>query len=251
MSTTATADLETGKVTLRITGTERITSITRADDNGTRPVRLAAGVLPSAGNLTVIDHEPALSGNIQYRVTRATGLEADWVSLAVPGRPQPPRFILPANPLYSVAVETVTDYSAGRVSSSTIHEIIGRPDPVMALGQLRPRTGRLEVFTRTYQEARDLESLFERGQVAMYRQAENPGQDMYLVGTELNTSPTDEALAWLTTITYQELPFPAGPVLSRPDWTFDALAAEYATFEDVAVKFANFNQLTIGEESKQ
>lgn len=251
MTTTATADLETGKITLRITGAGKVTSITRADDNGTRPVRLAAGALPTAGAVTVVDHEPALSGMIQYRVTRDNGLESAWATLARPGLALYPRFILPANPMYAVTVETVTDYSAGRTSSATTHEIIGRPDPVMSLGQLRPRTGTLEVFTRTYQEARNLESLFERGQVALYRQAENPGQDMYLVGTQLATKPAEDAVAWLTTITYQELLFPVGPILTRPDWTFEALAAEYPSFEDVAVKFASFHQLTIGEESSQ
>lgn len=251
MTTTAIADLETGKVTIRITGTGTVTSITRADDNGTRPVRLAAGQLPAAGALTVTDHEPALSGLIQYRVTRSTGLESAWSTLARPGLALYPRFILPANPLYSVEVETVTDYSAGRTSSATTHEIIGRPDPVLSLGQLRPRSGSLEVFTRTYQEARNVEALFERGQVAMYRQAENPGQDMYLVGTGLDTKPAEDAVAWLTTISYQEILFPSGPILTRPNWTFDALAAEYPSFEDVAQKFANFHQLTIGEESNQ
>lgn len=251
MTTTAVADLANATVTLRITA-GKVAAITRADDNGTRPVRLPAGTLPATGPLVVTDYEPALSGHIQYRVTMADTLaqESAWVTLARPGMLLAPRFILPANPLYSVAVETVTDYSAGRTSSSTTHEIIGRPDPIMSLGQLRPRTGKLEVFTRTYQEARNLEALFERGQVALYRQAENPGQDMYLVVQDLDTKPADETVAWLTGISYQELSWPSGPVLSRPDWTFEALAREFATFEALPETFANFNQLTVNERGK-
>lgn len=246
VSVTATADLDTARVVLALTGAGQVLSVTRADDNGTRDVRLALGQLPAAAPLTITDHEPALSGQIQYRIKTSDGELSAWVTLARPGLPVSPRFTLPSNPLYSVAVETVTDYGATRTTSATVHEIIGRPDPILALGLMRPRSGNLEVFSKTYQNARDVEALFERGQVALYRQAENPGADMYLVGLEVSTQQT-EYVAWLTTIRYQEVAPPAAPVLTRPDWTFDALAAEYETFEDVTKAYASFNQLTIGE----
>lgn len=243
---TAVADLATGRVDLAITGTAQVLAITRADDNGTRLVRLRENALPAAAPLTVTDYEPALSGQIQYRVKTQDGELTAWVTLARPGLPLAPRFVLPHNPLYAVAVETVTDYSAARTTSATVHEIIGRPDPILALGLMRPRNGSLEVFSRTYQDARNLEALFERGQVAMYRQAENPGADMYLVSLGLETRQ-EEQVAWLTTINYQEVMAPAGHVLTREDWTFDALAESLDTFEDAALAYANFNQLTVGE----
>ena len=192
------------------------------------------------------DYEPALSGQIQYRVKTQDGELSAWVTLARPGLPLAPRFVLPQNPLYALAVETVTDYSAARTTSATVHEIIGRPDPVLALGLMRPRNGRLEVFSKTYQAARALESLFERGQVAMYRQAENPGADMYLVALDVETRQ-EEHVAWMTTVNYQEIAAPAGYILTREDWTFDALAEAYGTFDDAAQDYANFNQLTVGE----
>lgn len=242
----AVSDVENGRVTLTITPPGQVLGIVRADDNGTRPVRLPAGTLPAAAPLTVTDFEPALSGQVQYRVKTSLEELTAWTTLARPGLPMAPRFILPHNPLYAVVVETVTDYSAARTTSATVHEIIGRPDPILALGLMRPRAGRLEVFSRTYQDARDLESLFERGQVAMYRQPENPGADMYLVALDLETRQ-EEQVAWITTINYQEVNAPAGDVLTRMDWTFDALAEAHDTFEDVTRAYANFNQLTISE----
>ncbi|MDQ5821195.1 MAG: hypothetical protein M3540_07135, partial [Actinomycetota bacterium] len=85
MTTTITTTVarSAGRVRLEITNTATITSIIRADINGTRPVRTVAGYLPrTAGtNAVIYDYEPALSGDITYRVTTSEGTVEAWTTL--------------------------------------------------------------------------------------------------------------------------------------------------------------------------
>lgn len=248
MSLTVTIDLarSNGSVRLNIDSTAAVTSVVRADANGTRPVRTRAGLLPRTGVFAVYDFEPSISGALNYRVTSSEGTVEVWTSLAT-GDGMNPIFTLPSVPEYFVSVELVTDYSAARESRSTIHEVIGRDDPMIALGNLRTRRGTLEIWSAEYQQARNLETLVERGQIAQYRQSEHPGMDMYLAVTSLDTAPDEDK--WKTSLGYAEVNWPLGDVISDPAWTFTALAAGHPSFTAVAQEYDNFHQLTIGEES--
>ena len=108
----ASANTVPGAAVLTITSTSPLTSLTRSDRNGTRPVRLTAGALPFTGSREFRDHEPCLAGPVQYRASTADGMAEAWTNLGGQG----PRFTLPATPLLTVGVDTVFDYNAGRSS---------------------------------------------------------------------------------------------------------------------------------------
>lgn len=243
---TATPDNERGTIALELALTAPVTGLIRADANGTRPVRTSAGTFPTAssGTLSLVDHEAALTGAVQYRVQDAAPEStAVWTRLAG-GRP---RFILPSVPVYAVIADIVTEYTASRTSRSTVHEVINRQDPLIALGRLRTRRGTLAIITDTHRQAQALEEMFERGQVTMYRQAENPGMDMYLVASAVDVAPVPEAKAWRTMVTYIEVIHPLGDLLTRPDWTFQELAATGWSFDQVAQDYRSFVDLALGE----
>jgi len=238
---TATPDTDAGTITLTIAHTAPVTSLYRADANGTRPVRLPAGVLPTAatGTLTVVDHEAAMTGYIEYRTN-------DAMTAATLAGAALPRFVLPFTPVYAVKVETVTNYAGARTSTSTAHEIIGRPDPVLNLGRLRPRVGSLEIIARTYADYRDVEAVFERGAIVLYRQTEHQGMDMYFHATGI--APAPDGGRWRVRLDYQEVTFPDGNLQTPAGWTFDALKAAGGTFNDVAQDYRNFTDLALKEK---
>lgn len=241
---TLTPDARTGSVVLKIDNATGVTAIVRADVNGTRPVRLERGTLPAKTALTVTDWEPALSGLIQYRLVGLPLEASAWTAL--PGA-ELPRFVLPSIPQFSVVVQTVTGYNAARDSRSIFHKVIDRAAPLVAEGQLEPRTGTLTCLFESYAEAKDLEDLLERGQTVMYRQQEHPGLDMYFHATRTAVDVDTDTDTWTLAVDYVEVAFPAGNVLSAAAWTFEALAAKYSTFEAVNEAYGSFHDLTIGE----
>ena len=247
MSTlTATPDPETGTIALTVDDAANYAGIIRADNNGTRPVRARADQLPAAaGARTITDYEPALAGLIQYTllevVPSPTPPAPVWAQFPAA---MAPRFILPSVPQFAVTAELVHGYSAARKSRSTFHEIIGRNDAIVAEGRLTPRTGTLDVWLGEYIGARNLESLLERGQAAMYRQAEHAGMDMYfhVTGTDLTPDEGD----WKLSVGYQEIDFPSGNVMTAAGWTFDKLKLRQS-FYTVARDYRTFNDLAIGQ----
>lgn len=241
---TATPDKTNGAIALHIVPSGTVRSIIRADANGTRPVRLAPGTLPFNTETAVVDYEPSLSGSVQYRVDDGGDGASAWATL---DGVELPRFILPHLPAFQVIVQTVTAHSAGRDSRSTIHEVIGRDDPLVILGRLRSRRGTLEILAQNYRHAQDLEAIFQRGQVVMYRQPENPGLDMYLVGVRIASVPVADV--WLTTVEYVEVSFPPGDIATGAKWTFDELAKTGGSFDNVAADYRTYWDLAVNERA--
>lgn len=242
MSTvTAVPDARTASVDLTISSAAGLTGIIRADINGTRRVRLREDQLPATGMLTVTDWEPALTGLIQYRLEGQAG--DAWTTVGA----DLPRFHIPSIPQYSQAVETVHQYSSSRETRSIFHEVINRNDSMVAEGRMTPRSGDLAIFFDTYQGARDLEDLLERGKVVHYRQSEHPGMDMYFHATSLRIDP-DEDSTWKLAVGYKEVDFPDGYVLSTAGWTFAGLRDSSDSFEAVAQEYGSFVDVAIGEQ---
>ena len=237
---TAVPDLAAGTVTLTLVKTADVATLIRADVNGTRPVRTRAGTFPSAGagTLTITDHEAALTGLVVYR---AAGLEA-WTSFA-PGLL--PRITLPFNPELTVPLDTVTVFNGSRPQSATVHEIIGREDPIVVSAGMKSRRGSLEVIFDDYRQAADVENMLKLGKTAMYRQSENPGQDFYFHPLTVEIEPDETC--WKLSVGYVALRAPAGDRAAY-GWTFAALAAlPGATFASVATGYESFQTLTIGD----
>lgn len=241
---TAKPNTAAASVNLSINDISGVTAIHRADVNGTRPVRLRPGALGGTGARTFTDYEPALT-RVLYRVLHAKAPAEAWADLSAVSSP---RFILPAIPQFSVAVESITGYSAERKSTARFHEVINRSSPLVAEGRMGTRAGSLSAMFRTYAEAADLENMLKRGQTAMLRQADQPGLDMYFNSSRVSVKADPDAKLWEVAVSFTELAFPAGNVLSRADWSFDALARTVPSFDAVATRYESFNDLTIGQE---
>lgn len=238
---TATPDPANGTMKLEIVKTDTITTLTRSDVNGTRPVRTTAGTLPSAGagTIGITDHEPALTGDIVYTLDGA-GVRTRF---APGGRP---RFTLPFHPEITLAVDAVMTFTASREPAGTEHEIIGRPDPIIITAPMRSRRGSLEVVFDEYEQALELEGLLALGKTVMYRQSENFGQDLYFNPKSVSLASEDGI--WKVTAGFTQLRPPAG-TRAAYGWTFGALAAlPGATFNSLPGDYESFDTLSIGQE---
>jgi hypothetical protein len=240
---TATPNPATGTVQISINKTAGVSTLVRADVNGTRPVRTTAGVLPSAGagSMGITDHEAAFHGPIAYRL--------DGVEIFTQFPPQmPPRFTLPFFPQLTYAVEAVTGFRVNRPQASTVHEIIGREDPIVTPGLMMSRRGSIEILFGSYDAAADVEAMFALGKTTMFRQSENLGQDCYFHPLSISPLEPDEG-DWKLTVEIVALRAPTGSRASQT-WTFEALAAmPGATMESVTEDYASFQTLAIGQEA--
>lgn len=227
----------------RVVGTGP-TTITRVDVNGARPVRLLDGQEPIAGVLTVTDYEPALTGSIRYDVTDTDGVTTSQ-TIAAPVVSNPWLHV-PVLPSVRVELDLVTDYNAERPNGTTVHEVIGREDPLPVMGPSRTRRGRARVWAPDYATARAAEDVLRQGEVVMLRQPTYPGLDMYLVPESLQVVPigaTVEGQRWALEFGYLEVAAPTGPLLGGTGWSF-ADVAKFATFADVRATYDTFADLT-------
>lgn len=241
---TAQALPESASVVLRLSDAAGVTGILRADVNGTRPVRLRKGDLPGSYGKVFTDYEASLSGPVLYRLQGSMARTEAWTEAS---QEAAPRFILPSIPQFSVPVESITSYSAERKSTVRFHEVINRSSPLVAEGRMGTRTGDLVAVFRSYAAAADLENMLKRGQTVMLRQQEQPGMDMYFNCPAVRLEANPERGIWEVRLTFTEVSFPAGYVLSGAAWSFDALAQKFPDFDAVAGSFETFHDLTIGE----
>jgi hypothetical protein len=242
---TATPDNTTGSVTLSINQTASVQSITRSNSNGVASVRISSGQLPSpsAGTTIVTDYEAAHGLNV-YTVSTAAETLSQTATLTI----DKPWLLVPIAPDYSEQTERVMNYSAGRETNSTVHTIIGRSDPLVVIGKLGSRTGTLEIWTASLEDASRLVRVFDRGEAVMLKQTV-PGMDMYFAANSLDVEPYSitgpEDTRYKLTVNYTEVSRPYGNLAGALGWTFDALASGYASFDAVTAAFATFDDLTI------
>jgi hypothetical protein len=163
-----------------------------------------------------------------------------------------PWLMVPVMPNYALQAESITRYGSSRESRSTVHAVIGRSDPLVSFGPLGTRTGTLEIWCESLKAARDLESVFTRGETVMLKQNVS-GMDMYFVGSSTGIAPYsvqgEGITRWALDISYTEIKRPLAPLAGALGWDFNALAAAYASFDVVTSKFATFDDLTIRNEN--
>jgi len=241
----AVPNIAAGTITLTMVKTTSLYEVLRTDANGTRPVRTAAGTLPSmgtTGTVTFTDHEPALAGPIMYQV----GGVVTWAQFPAG---QPARFTLPLAPTVTLAVDAarVTDYAYTRESSGTAHQVIGRPaDPIIIKGRLRSRSGKLAIGCETYRQARELEAILETGHEVLFRQPGNAGADLYFTVRSIGVQRADEW--WALDVEYLGVKAPAGDLAAAGAWDFADLAAlPGETFPSIAQGYGSFVDLALNE----
>lgn len=211
-------------------------TITRVDVNGARPVRLLEDQQPNAGVLTAVDYEPALRGSIEYRVVDGLGAIVT-ATTSLDGLVTRPWLTVPVLPQLGRQVDVLLDdYAGGREPRGRLHNVIDRVDPVPHLAPLSLRAGSWSVLVTDHATAREVEAVFDRGQIVMVRQATHDGLDAYVVPGRVSTRP--DGPRWRVTFDFAEVAPPSGPLQGGLGWDFTAVAAGWADFN--GVKFSGY-----------
>lgn len=220
-------------------------TLTRSDANGVRTVRLLDGQEIIDGTLVVDDAEASMVGAIAYQLTTASGAVSQ-VTTSLEGA-KGYRLAPAVFPQWATTLDTITGYDASRPSSTVVHELLGRTDPVIRLGPLRLRRGTMTAWCSDYGAITDALDVYRRGEIVLLRQPDYPGFDMYHVVTEAREAPYDEeGRRWRIDLTYFEVKWPSGPLLGSATWTWDDLAALCPTWDDALRLFATWNDVQIG-----
>lgn len=242
----------TASVVVDITGVpagQTVASITRTDANGTNAVRTRTGQTPSAGEQIVVDYEAALTGSLRYDVVASGGSTAAG-STSLEGLVALPQLQAVQLPQLYVEPQLVTGYGSRRASSAMVHDIIGREDPVVIGGPSKLRTGTLDVWCASYDDARAAELVAASGYLLMLRTPGMHGMDMWFTATATDLRPEPQRTAggwrWTCSVSYTEIRSPRLPLLGDAGWTFDDVVAGYPTFAGVRTAFATFGELAIG-----
>ena len=246
---TATPDIATASVLLTITKTASVSHVERTDINGTHKVRVPAYSLPSYGTgiVHVTDYE-ASHGTNTYRVHH-TGSSSVATKTATLTLAQPWLFV-PVLPELSVTVPQISTYQSARASSTILHTVIDRRDPVVKMGKLGLRQGQLDIWCPDYVTTRALDAAVDSGEILMLRQ-EVAGLDMWFTVSDSDVRPISEEGAltkYLYTVRFHETARPEGLLKGARGWTFDELAASFTTFEQVTATYTSFDNLLISRE---
>lgn len=205
------------------------------------PHASASTATGAASELVLTDFEAA-TGVVSYTV----GSETQQVAWDIGA----PWLFVPVMPAYSVRLKTVLEYSAAGQSLGTVHELLGREDPVAVLRGMGTRRGSLRLYCGTFAEALVVVESTRRGEVLMLRQPEHQGMDMYFTATSYGIPTLDAdggASVFGVDISYVELARPIGGLSGSLGWTFAALAAAYPTFSALPGAYATFQDLLLNE----
>lgn len=245
----ATADITHGAIALDLNRTQVVARITRTDVNGTADVRTMPYQLDGTGRVVMVDYE-ATHGENTYKALSSAGtvLATASAELTI----TMPWLSVPVLPELSAKVEQVSDYSASRTSTTVVHQVIGRTDPVVNIGKLNLRQGILEIWTPNLASARILESVVGSGEILMLKQAVT-GLDMYFTAIDTESapySPEGEATRYRFTIRYVEVARPEASLKGGRGWTFNELATSaFSTFDQLKAGYVDsFDDLAAGFE---
>lgn len=251
MSTlTATVLPELGAVRLEVAGAPAGPAvIIRTDHNGTADVRQLEGQQTSAGTLVVTDFEPALFGPITYALEGATPAV---VSLEV-ARP----FVSVAvSPFYRAEVVSFTTGTETVDDRGAEHVILDSPAAVILRGPMSLRSGELEAWCASYEDAHALRAALSTGEVVHIRHPEHRGMDAYVAVRSVTVSPYPQlvhdldaggaTLRWRVGIRYAEQPTPTGALRSAAGWNYNELTALGLTYDQLPALFPTYNDLAVG-----
>ncbi|APX03370.1 hypothetical protein [Arthrobacter sp. QXT-31] len=240
-------DVATTSILLEVLLTASVTRITRTDVNGTQDVRMTPYQLPSpaTGKLIVSDYEAA-NGENTYTLYTDSGTVTGTATLTLDS----PWLLIPRMPNFSAKVQQITDYSSSRKSLSVANEVIGRPDPVLALGPMGTRQGQLEIWMPDYQSAAALEDVFNRQEIAMLKQPV-PKMDMFFIPEQTDIAPyTPEGkeTQFRFIVNFRETKRPTGSLRGAIGWTLEELAYSFPTLNDVAMAYSSLDNLLLQRE---
>lgn len=229
-----------------------LASLVRSDANGTNPVRLYEDQGLSDGVLIHTDAEPATTGLIAYTATLldvgTSATQTVSASTTLDGLVTETRIAPAVLPARGVWVRLITQYGATRETTTTVAQVINRPDPLVTLGVQATRTGSLSILCESYPVALGVAAAYNAGEVMLLRQPDHAGLDMYHVGTRVQIDPDIETGRWIVTLDYVEVAVPTAPLRGSIGWTFGASLALDPTFAASRVRFPTFVDLTVGPQ---
>lgn len=256
MTTTVTTVPQTSIASIVVTvsghtsGT--LVALTRTDANGSRAVRLYEDQDLSSGLLVVTDAEAALVGPVVYSATVSVSGTAETATESTQFEDGiSPRLHPAIRPDLGVTLSHVLQYNSTRPTATTVHQVIDRREPLVALGVQGARTGVIDLFANTYTDARAIESTLGQGETMMLRQAEYGGLDMYFTALSTEVYPDESRTAvrrWIVRVEFQEISWPSTPLFGSVGWTIAASLARNATLADSQAEFPTVGDLLIGPE---
>lgn len=208
--------------TVTVAGSWAGTRLYRTDDNGVDAVvRLSSGHEVSGGTMTVEDWEPALTGNITYRVVDGSGGTATAAAVtfaptpdveAVDGlwvtRPDTAASNVGAAGAPTSAHPAWVDadrYRAAREFLGSTHQIIGSAAPASNPGPLSLRRGTMGIHCASYADALKLVELLNPGQPLRLIQPRMAGMDMLFTAADATESPASSTWnRWTVDLTFTE-----------------------------------------------
>lgn len=232
-------------------------SLIRTDANGARDVRLPVGTPDTFEALTLVDHECAIVGALEYELTIALGgVEQFATAAATVAELVPPHtWILHPAVIPEDRQELVfSDWQMGRTARSVENAVIGRREPVVNRDVLATREGSLEVLLASYQEVEALIAVCESAETLILRQNDFPGLDGYFEVRRV-TPRIHRATArpgnvkWWAQLELIEVAPPRGPLLANVTWTFGASLARSGTFRVSRAEFPTLRDLLLGPDA--
>lgn len=246
-------------------------SIVRSDPNGTRTVRVESGVLPStAASLVVSDYEyPLLYGaTITYTVYSPASVALGSLTIG-PGQPGfntergLATITVPQRPATSVELNDqdgfngspITRWDDAREARHTVHQIVGREDPVVVLQKAATRTGTIEINCPDLPTAQRIEATLAQAQVFDLRQSDQRSLDLYFVPTSIAVAHSEDDWTpsapgtgqperrWIVTVAFTEVGWPTGYVTPVNVWTWNDVVAAHGDWNAVMATYRSWANL--------
>lgn len=244
---TATVDNDLAAVLLQVTAAPAgPVTIERTDRNGVAAVRLMDGEEPISGAMTVRDWEPALTGTVTYTVTdAAAGTATATVTTAV----ALPVLMAAVLPHSRATLAAVTDFSDESEMGGTVHQVIGRAEPLVIGAGHTLATGSLTVYAGSFEDAQAVAAVARAGNVLLLRQPTYAGMDRYLTARRASVRPRNDDTTprrWDVELAYLEQASPDGPLESAAGWNYAAHTALGLTYAQSTAQFATYRDRVIG-----
>jgi hypothetical protein len=145
----------------------------------------------------------------------------------------------------------VIRYDAQRTSASTLHQVIGRADPIVTPRPSGLPVGAFDIVCPSLDEARNLEELLAHGYVWMLRQTDQDNLDFYFVVTDTRLTHSDEDWTqtprperrWTLAVSYAQIAQPGPDFVPIFGWTYAVVTAQYVTYADLLGTYASYVDL--------
>jgi hypothetical protein len=218
-------------------------TLIRHDANGSAEVRRLTGQDMQGGVLILRDYEAALAGPVTYTAYSGMAGAVSATETVVLGATNDV-LSLPVLPQYRAVPDLTTELTATRPTRATVHQVVGRPDPLVAMGPLSTRSGTVRFLFKIREQAEALEAIYNLGEVLFLRFSLASARDLYHVPTSVSLEVNTETYTYTVVVDYVEVTRPTGPLLGAFGWTYEDIAAK--TYLQVKQQYPTYGDLVVG-----